>query len=208
MASAESSSGNLRGPQSKTPFHGKPFRVERTTGSVKDTKREIYWFAKKGDAEEDARDRNVQLAAHGSELQLSSLERADAINALAILRPLKMSLTEAAKCCKSFESVRHSSKPLSDFVREYEAKMEARVASGGRRAGGYHQAPGRDKRLKDRGGVDLHPAWQESAHHCPFPRRRPSRENRGLSRRREGMTGEIAARPLLLANRVREPSHA
>jgi hypothetical protein len=37
--------------ESKTPFHGKSWRVERTTGSGKETKREIHWFAKKEDAD-------------------------------------------------------------------------------------------------------------------------------------------------------------
>src|ERR1700736_4985869 len=66
-----------------------------------------------------------------------------------------MSLTEAAKCCKSFESVRHSSKPLSDFVREYEAKREARVASGGRRAGGLTTIKKTFVKMKERFGPKI-----------------------------------------------------
>jgi hypothetical protein len=58
--------------ESKTPFHGKSWRVEGYRFEDGKLKRKIYWFGSREDAEKDARDRNVQLAAHGSELQLSS----------------------------------------------------------------------------------------------------------------------------------------
>ena len=80
-------------------------------GSGKDTKREIHWFAKEDDALNDARDRNVQLASQRSELQLSSFERADAINALALLLPFKASLTEAAKCYISLPRIFSEQRP-------------------------------------------------------------------------------------------------
>jgi hypothetical protein len=69
-------------------------------------------------------------------LILSSLERADAINCPRLIRPFKISLSEAASRYVSLESVRAKSKPLSDFVEEYQVELEARVAAGSRRTGG------------------------------------------------------------------------
>lgn len=83
--------------ESKDPHNGKRWRVEgykRVEGKLK---REIHWFVTESEAKADPRDRNVQRAAHGSELILSSLERADAINALALLHPFKINLTEATR---------------------------------------------------------------------------------------------------------------
>jgi integrase len=140
---------------SKVPFRGKHWRVEGYKFIDGKLKRKIYWFSSETEAKEDARDRNVQLASHGSELQLSSLERADAINALALLLPFKASLTEAAKRYVSLESVRANSKPLSDFVQEYEAEMHARVASGARRAGGLTTIKKTFVKIKERFGSKL-----------------------------------------------------
>jgi integrase len=137
--------------ESKTPFHGKKWRVEGYRGE----KRKIYWFATKAEAEADARDRNVQLAAHGSGLELSSLDRADAINARALLLPFGVSLVEAARRYVAFESVRAASKPMAIFIQEYEAEMEARVASGSRRAGGLRTIKKTFVKIKERFGSKL-----------------------------------------------------
>ena len=60
---------------SKKPFAGKAFRV---VGYNKEGKRKQYWFATEDAAEADARDRNFQLASHGSSLEMTTLDRARA----------------------------------------------------------------------------------------------------------------------------------
>ena len=138
--------------ESKAPFNGKRWRVEGYKLVKGKPKREIHWFASETEAKADARDRNVQRATHGSELALSSLERADAINALALLRPFKVSLSEAASRYVSLELVRAKSKPLSGFVREYQSEMEDRVPSGSRRAGGLTTIKKTFVKIKERFG--------------------------------------------------------
>jgi hypothetical protein len=71
---------------SKRPFAGKAFRV---VGYNKAGKRKQYWFATEAEATADARDRNFQLARHGSSLEMITLDRADAWNAQAVLAPFK-----------------------------------------------------------------------------------------------------------------------
>jgi hypothetical protein len=78
---------------SKKPFAGKAFRV---VGYNKEGKRKQYWFATEDAAEADARDRNFQLASHGSSLEMTTLDRADAWNAKAVLAPFNVSLLVAA----------------------------------------------------------------------------------------------------------------
>jgi integrase len=137
--------------ESQTPFNGKFFRVE----GYKDNQRKIYWFSTKAEADADARDRNVQLAAHGSSLELSSLERADAIKARSVLLPFDVSLLDAARHYADYARTRAASKPLDAFVREYRTEIEARVASGSLRTGALKAIKETFVKLTDRFGSKL-----------------------------------------------------
>ena len=117
---------------SKTPFAGKAFRV---VGYNKAGKRKQYWFATEAEATADARDRNFQLASHGSSLEMTTLDRADAWNAQAVLAPFNVSLLEAATHYATFARARATSKPLDAFVREYKAEMQGRVDAGSLKPG-------------------------------------------------------------------------
>jgi hypothetical protein len=79
--------------QSKTPYRDKEWKV---AGYV-DGKRKQHWFVTEKEARAALRDLNARLAAHGSELVLSTADRADAADALALLEPYKVSLTDAAR---------------------------------------------------------------------------------------------------------------
>jgi integrase len=109
---------------SKRPFAGKTFRV---VGYNKDGIRKQFWFATKEEAEADARDRNFQLVSHGSSLEETTLERADAHNARAVLAPFNISLLVAATQYADLARAKAKSKPLDAFVREYKAEMQIRV---------------------------------------------------------------------------------
>jgi hypothetical protein len=122
---------------SKTPFAGKAFRV---VGYNKEGIRKQYWFATREDAEKDARDRNFQLATHGSSLEMTTLDRADAWNAQAVLAPFKVSLLEAATHYATFARAKSMSKPLDAFAREYKAEMQGRVDSGSLKPGALKAA--------------------------------------------------------------------
>jgi hypothetical protein len=50
-----------------------------------DGKRKQYWFSTEKEALADLRNRNAQLAAHGSDLILTTSERADASDAMKLL---------------------------------------------------------------------------------------------------------------------------
>ena len=133
---------------SKKPFAGKAFRVV----GYKDGIRKQYWFATEDAAEADARDRNFQLASHGSSLEMTTLDRADAWNAQAVLAPFKVSLLEAANHYATFVRARATSKPLDAFVREYKAEMQGRVDTGSLKPGALKAAKETFVKITDRFG--------------------------------------------------------
>jgi integrase len=136
---------------SNKPFAGKAFRV---VGYKGDTRKQ-FWFATKEEAEADARDRNFQLASHGSSLEMSTLDRADAWNAQAVLAPFKVSLLEAATHYAAFARARAKSKPLDAFVREHKAEMQGRVDAGTLKAGALKAAKETFVKITDRFGSTL-----------------------------------------------------
>ena len=109
----------------------------------------------KTEAAADARDRNFQLASHGSSLEMSTLDRADAWNAQLILAPYKTSLLEAATHYVAYARARATSKPLDAFVREYKAKMQGRVESGALKPGALKAAKETFVKITDRFGSTL-----------------------------------------------------
>jgi integrase len=134
---------------SKKHFAGNAFRV---VGYNKEGKRKQYWFPTEDAAEADARDRNFQLASHGSSLEMTTLDRADAWNAQAVLAPFKVSLLEAANHYANFARARASSKPLDAFVREYKAEMQGRVDTGSLKPGALKAAKETFVKITDRFG--------------------------------------------------------
>src|SRR5580692_9507130 len=133
---------------SKKPFAGKAFRVVGYKGKT----RKQYWFATKEEAEADARDRNFQRATHGSSLEMTTLDRADAWNAQAVLAPFKVSLLEAANHYATYARARATSKPLDAFVREYKAEMQGRVDLGSLKPGALKAAKETFVKITDRFG--------------------------------------------------------
>jgi integrase len=134
---------------SKKPFAGKAFRV---VGYNKAGIRKQYWFATKDEAEADARDRNFQLASHGSSLEMSTLDRADAWNAQAVLAPFNVSLLVAATQYADLARAKAKSKPLDAFVREYKAEMQGRVDLGSLKPGALKAAKETFVKITDRFG--------------------------------------------------------
>jgi integrase len=97
--------------------------------------RKQYWFSTDKEAKADANDRNQQLAAHGSDLILTTSQRADASDALQLLAPFEVSLTDAARYFVSAQTARASSKPLDSFLTAFQTEIEARVATGALKSG-------------------------------------------------------------------------
>src|ERR1700737_771440 len=116
---------------SKKPFHGKFWKVE----GYFQGKRKQHWFSSEREARADAADRNRQLAFHGANLEMSTLQRADAFDALSILEPFNISLTDAALRSRAWELARAASKPLDQFMAEFQTEFEKKVAIGKRRPG-------------------------------------------------------------------------
>lgn len=112
--------------ESNKPFNGKFWRVIGYKGG----KRKQHWFDTKAQAERDARDRNLQLANHGTSLELSSFDRADALIAQSMLATYGVNLADAARHYVSLAQIRAASRPLDVFIHEYEAEMTARVGIG------------------------------------------------------------------------------
>jgi hypothetical protein len=117
--------------KSEKPFHGKFWKV---TGYYQG-KRKQHWFSTEKEARADASDRNRQLAQHGTSLQMSTFERADAVDARAILAPFNISLTDAARHYAAWAIARTASKPLDQFIAEFQKDFEKQVAIGKRRPG-------------------------------------------------------------------------
>src|SRR5258708_11828399 len=79
--------------ESKTPFHGKKWRVI----GYKDGQRKQYWFATEKEAKADAADRNTERAAYGSKVNLDSEARLEAFRASELLRPHGKTITDAGR---------------------------------------------------------------------------------------------------------------
>jgi ribosomal protein L10 len=129
-------------------LNGKCWRVI----GYKDGKRKQYWFSSETEAKKDARDRNLQLANHGSSLELSSFDRADALTAQSLLAPYNINLAEAARYYVSHAKARAASKSLDAFVREYKAEMQSRVDLGALKVGALKAAKETFVKITDRFG--------------------------------------------------------
>ena len=133
------------------PFNGKGWRVNGyVNGKVKQ-----YWFATEAEAQTDCRDRNLQLASHRQSLEMSALNRADALNALALSKPYAVSLLDAAQHYVSFARAKAASKALDAFVREYKIGMQSRVDAGALKPGALKAAKETFVKITDRFGSML-----------------------------------------------------
>src|SRR6516225_8668354 len=112
----------------KTPYHGKSWKVTAYIGG----KRKQHWFATEREAKTFAEDSNAELHAYGSQLSdLSPSERADTQRALDILKGHpEVSLVELVKIYVAQAAARSASKPLDQFLAEYETLILRRVESG------------------------------------------------------------------------------
>jgi len=112
----------------ETPYQGKSWKVTAYIGK----KRKQHWFASEREAKTFANDSNAQLHAYGSQLaELSAVERADSQGALAILKDHPgVSLSDLAKAYVALVAAQSASRPLDQFVVEYETSMARRVESG------------------------------------------------------------------------------
>ena len=100
-----------------------------------DGKRKQYWFSTEKEALADLRNRNAQLAAHGSDLILTTSERADASDAMKLLAPFQASLTDAAQLYVATQKARAASKPLDVFLAAYQTELEIRAIRGSLKPG-------------------------------------------------------------------------
>jgi hypothetical protein len=128
--------------------------MENTGGlfiGYKDGKRQ-YWFSSETEAKKDAGDRNLQLANHGSSLELSAFDRADALIAQGLLAPYGINLADAARHYVTYAKARAASKPLEAFVREYKAEMQGRVDIGSLKPGALKAAKETCVKITDRFG--------------------------------------------------------
>ncbi len=121
--------------QVKTPYHGKNWKV---TAYI-DGKRKQHWFASEREAKTFADDSNAELHAYGSQLSdLSPSDRADSQRALDILKGHpEVSLSELAKIYVTQAAARSASKPLDQFLAEYETLILRRVESGELKSGSH-----------------------------------------------------------------------
>lgn len=134
--------------ESTKPFNGKHWRVI----GYKDGKRKQYWFSSETEAKKDARDRNLQLANHGSSLELSAFDRADALTAQSLLASYNINLADAARHYVTYAKARAASKPLDAFVREYKEEMQGRVDLGSLKPGALKAAKETFVKITDRFG--------------------------------------------------------
>ena len=121
--------------QVKTPYKGKSWKV---TAYI-DGKRKQHWFASEREAKTFADDSNAELHAYGSQLSdLSPSDRADSQRALDILKGHpEVSLAELAKLYAAQAAARSASKPLDQFLAEYETFILRRVESGELKSGSH-----------------------------------------------------------------------
>jgi hypothetical protein len=112
----------------ETPYHGKRWKVTAYIGET----RKQHWFASEREAKTFANDKNAQLRAYGSQLaELSAVERADSQGAYNRLKDYPdVSPTDLAKAHVAQVAARSASRPLDQFVVEYEVSMARRVESG------------------------------------------------------------------------------
>jgi site-specific recombinase XerC len=111
--------------ESKTPFHGKKWRVI----GYKDGQRKQYWFATEKEAKADAADRNTERAAYGSKVNLDSEARLEAFRASELLRRHGKTITDAVRYYLEHLNQSSTSVPFSalalrvraEFVRRKEA---------------------------------------------------------------------------------------
>jgi integrase len=121
--------------QVKTPYQGKSWKA---TAYI-DGKRKQHWFASEREAKTFAGDSNAELQAYGSQLSdLSPSDRADSQRALAILKGHpEVSLAELARLYAAQAAARSASKPLDQFLAEYETSILRRVKSGELKSGSH-----------------------------------------------------------------------
>jgi hypothetical protein len=102
-------------------------------------KRKQHWFTSEREAKTFADDSNAELHAHGSRLSdLSPSDRADSQRALNILKGHpEVSLAELAKIYVAQAAAQSASKPLDQFLTEYETLILRRVKSGELKSGSH-----------------------------------------------------------------------
>jgi integrase len=133
------------------PHQGKGWKV---TGYV-DGVPKISWYSTEREAREACKEFNVQLAAHGSDLVMSTTERADATDAMVLLAPYKTSLTDAARHFVAFMQTQLSSKSMNVFLDQYQAEMRHRVTTGDLKPGAMKALKETMVKLRERFGSTL-----------------------------------------------------
>jgi integrase len=114
------------------------------------------WFPTKEKATAEANERNIKLRRLGSAAaSVDSRLIVMASEGAEILRPYGKTIRDAVEFYRTFLESRASSKPMSDFLAEYEAEMEARVISGARRSGGLTTIKKTFVKIRERFGSKL-----------------------------------------------------
>ena len=108
-----------------SPFNGKEWRV---TGYI-DGKRKQYWFATEREAKKDAADRNQEMQAYGSKVNLDSAASLEAFRAADLLRPHSKTIMDAVSFYVAHLNTLSISIPVSEFVQRVRIEFERRLSA-------------------------------------------------------------------------------
>jgi integrase len=109
--------------QSTKPFNGKTWRVE---GYV-DGQRKIYWFADEDSAKADCKDRNEEMQAYGSKVNLDSEARLEAFRAAELLQPYGKTIMHAVHFYAAHLNKMSSSVPFAALAVQVRSEFSRRL---------------------------------------------------------------------------------
>ena len=105
------------------PFNGKTWRV---TGYV-EGKRKQYWFSTEDDANDDAADRNAEMQAYGSKVNLDSEARLEAFRGAELLEPHGKNVMDAVRHYLNHLNQKSASVPFSTLTSQVRTEFARRV---------------------------------------------------------------------------------
>jgi integrase len=108
------------------PFNGKEWRVVGYEGND----RKQFWFATEKEAKKDAADRNQQRSAYGSQMNLDSSLRFEALKAANLLQPFGKSILDAVNFYTAHLAKMTSSITVGELCDRVAVEFARRKASG------------------------------------------------------------------------------
>jgi integrase len=108
------------------PFNGKEWRVVGYEGND----RKQFWFATEKEAKKDAADRNQQRSAYGSQMNLDSSLRFEALKAVDLLQPFGKSILDAVNFYTAHLAKMTSSITVGELCDRVAVEFARRRASG------------------------------------------------------------------------------